>query len=165
LSLPTYADALALPTWAEAAVDPSHIDANGHMNVRFYLEYTALGTAELVEDLGITDAYRGERRMGLFTAEHHLRYFSELHEGDKLSVHVRVLDRGARSAHMMAFLLDRTRERLSCTLELTIVHVDMDTRRPVPFPEDIAAGFDRWVDASGALGWLAPVCGAMGVRR
>ena len=165
MSLPAYDDLLALPVSAEAVVDPSHIDANGHMNVRFYLEYTALGTAGLVEELGITDSYRGDRRMGLFTAEHHLRYFSELHEGDKLSVHVRVLDRGARAAHLMAFLLDRTRDCLSNTLELTVVHVDMDTRQPVPFPDDIAAGFDQLVDASHALDWAAPVCGAMGVRR
>jgi len=165
MSLPAYDDIFALPVSAEAVVNPSHIDSNGHMNVRFYLEYTALGTANLVEDLGITDAYRSERRMGLFTAEHHLRYYSELHEGDKLSVHVRVLDRGERSAHLMAFLLDRTRERLSNTLELTLVHVDMDTRRPVPMPEDIAAGFDSLVDASRALTWPTTACGAMGVRR
>jgi len=135
------------------------------MNVRFYLEYTALGTAGLVEEIGITDAYRAERRMGLFTAEHHLRYYSELHEGDKLSVHVRVLDRGERSVHMMAFLLDRTRGRLSNTLELTVVHVDMDTRRPVPMPDDIAEAFDALVKASHALSWPTTACGAMGVRR
>jgi acyl-CoA thioester hydrolase len=103
--------------------------------------------------------------MGVFTAEHHLHYSSELHEGEKVSVHSRVLARSDKAAHLMAFLLDRTHGRLANTLELVLVHVDLDTRRATPMPEDVAAGFDRYVAETSALGWAAPVCGAMGARR
>lgn len=91
------------------------------MNIRHYLELDAEGTEVICEDVGVDDAYRARRRMGVFTAEHHLRYFSELQEGETVSVHARVLERSDKAAHLMAFLLDRTHGRLANTLELVLV--------------------------------------------
>jgi acyl-CoA thioester hydrolase len=162
---PTYAEVLAVPPVIETHVDPAYIDVNGHMNVRHYLTYGATGADVVCRDVGLDDAYRAERRMGVFTAEHHIRYFSEMHEGDPFSVHTMFLERGARSGHMMSFILDRRLELLSCTIEILLVHVDMDTRRAVPFPDDIAAGFDRWVAAAAEVAWPVPVSGVMGIRR
>jgi acyl-CoA thioester hydrolase len=162
---PTIDQVMGLPALVEATVTPDFIDENGHMNIRHYLELDARSTSVLVDQLGIDHAYRRDRRMGVFTAEHHLRYFSEMHEGETISVHPRVLARSAKVVHMMAFLLDRTNRRLANTLELVLVHVDMDTRRPVPMPDDIASGFDRWLAEDARLPWAAPVCGVMGVRR
>lgn len=161
---PRFEEVEQLAAIAEGVVAPEHIDANGHMNIRHYLEYDALGTLAVVEEIGIDDDYRAERGMGLFTAEHHLLYHQELRKGDRFSVHLRVLARGARSLHLMAFLLDQDRRRLSNTLEVIAVHVDLATRRSTTMPEDIAAGFDRLVAESDALAWHAPTCGAMGIR-
>jgi acyl-CoA thioester hydrolase len=162
--VPSFDQVMELPAWVDTLVTADFIDENGHMNVRHYLELDVLGTTLLCTGTGIDDGYRAERRMGAFTAEHHLRYFSELHEGEKLSVHVRVLARSSRTVHMMTFLLDRTHGRLANTLELLLVHVDMDSRRAIPFPEDIAAGFDRHLAEDARVGWRAPVCGVMGIR-
>ncbi|MEW2570675.1 thioesterase family protein [Streptomyces sp. NPDC047070] len=162
--VPSFDQVMELPAWVDTTVSADFIDENGHMNIRHYLELDALSTTLLCEEIGIDDGYRTERRMGVFTAEHHLRYFSEMHEGEKLSVHVRVLARSSRAVHMMTFLLDRTHGRLANTLELLLVHVDMDARRAVPLPDDIAAGFDRFLSEDGHLAWQAPVCGVMGVR-
>jgi acyl-CoA thioester hydrolase len=103
--------------------------------------------------------------MGVFTAEHHIRYYSEMHEGDPFSVHTLFLERSARAGHLMSFILDRGREVLSCTIEIVLVHVDLDTRRSVPFPDDVAAGFDRWIDRDAGVGLPIPLNGGMGLRR
>ena len=163
--LPSYDEITQLPETAEIVVWRDHIDANGHMNIRHYLEFDARGTEATVEDIGVDEAYRQSRGMGLFTAEHHLRYYTELLEGARASVHVRVLGRSARAAHLMAFLVDSDRRLLANTLEVIAVHVDLRTRRPAPMPPEIIAGFDRHIAASRALAWSAPVCGAMGIRQ
>lgn len=156
---------MQVPSLVEARVEPEFIDFNGHMNIRHYLDHCA-GSAELLcRAVGIDETYRRDRRMGVFTAEHHLRYLSELQAGDSFSVHTRVLDRSDKVGHLMAFLVDRSRRRLSFTAEMVIVHVGMDDRRPRPFPDDVAAGWDQLIRESRALRWEAPVCGAMGVRR
>lgn len=162
--LPTFAEVSQLPAQLDAAVGAEHIDANGHMNIRHFMEFNARGTWRIVEDIGITDEYRSGRGFGMFTAEHHLKYYSELREGAPLSVHVRVLARGAHSIHLMGFLLDVAGQRLANTLEVIAVHVNLGTRRPAPIPDDIATLLDRQIHASRELDWDPSTCGIMGIR-
>jgi acyl-CoA thioester hydrolase len=163
--LPSYHQVLDLPALLEGTVAPEFIDLNGHMNIRHYIDYGAHSADVICRDVGIDDDYRAHRRMGVFTAEHHIRYFGEMHEGGKFSVHTLALDRSARACHLLSHLLDRTNELLACTVEIVLVHVDLDTRRPVTIPDDVAAGLDRWIDKSRQVGWPAPVSGAMGIRH
>lgn len=163
--LPSFEQVLEVPALLEGTVAPEFIDVNGHMNIRHYLDYGATSADVLIRRVGLDDAYRAERRMGVFTAEHHIRYFTEMHEGDKFSVHPLLLDRSTKAGHLLAFILDRADEVLSCTVEIVLVHVGMDTRRPMEFPDDIAAGLDEWIDASRQISWSIPLSGAMGIRR
>jgi acyl-CoA thioester hydrolase len=164
-TLPAYDQVLGLPTLIEDTVPPSFIDANGHMNIKHYLDYGATGADVICRRVGIDDEYRAQRRMGVFTAEHHIRYVAEMHEGSNFSVHARFLERSGRAGHLLSFIIDRDREVLSCTVEIVLVHVSMDSRRPVEFPADVAAGLDECIAASRAVSWPVPVCGVMGIRR
>lgn len=165
IQVPTVEQIRELPAVLTTEVTDSEIDGNGHMNVVHYLTNNIRAADILLRALGVDDAYRSERRIGLFTTEHHLAYHSELRAGDSLSVHARVIDRSAKALHMMTFLVDRDRGRLSNTLEILLVHVDLDTRRSAPLPEDLALGLDELIAASGKLSWEAPTCGVMGIRR
>lgn len=163
--LPSYDDIAALPALVEATVEPAFIDVNGHMNIRHYLDCGATSADLLIRRVGIDDEYRSQRRLGVFTAEHHLRYATEMHEGDAFSGHTVVVDRSARAAHLLSVVLDRSHGVVSCTVEIVLVHVDMDIRRPARFPDDVAAGLDRHVAATQQLAWPLPLSGAMGIRR
>ncbi|BDU00082.1 thioesterase family protein [Nocardia sputorum] len=165
IELPTAPQIRAIPAALTATVTEAETDGNGHMNVLHYLNRNSQAADVLVREAGVDESYRQDRRLGLFTAEHHLAYYSELREGDSFSVHVRVLDRSDKAVHMMTFLLDRERDRLSNTLEILLVHVDLEQRRATPLPRDIAAAFDGFLAQSAALGWDAPTCGAMRIRR
>jgi len=164
-AMPSVAEVLELPADLERAVGPDLIDVNGHMNVQHYLLAGATGGEMLCRRAGLDADYRTERRLSVFTAEHHLRYLSEMREGDDFSVHVRVLDRSARATHLVTYVVDRTHERLACVVEILLVHVDLETRRPVPFADDLAAGLDAEVERSAALTWPTGACGAIAVRR
>jgi len=153
-----------LDTQLSVRVPPEYIDRYGHMNVKYYLEISARAFDGILEEIGIDSAYRTERRMGVFAAEHHIRYLAELHEGSEISAHIRVLDRSDKAAHLMTFIVDRSNARLSSIVELILLHVDTERRRAVPFPLDIASELDRHI-AKTQASWNAPTIGAMGVRR
>lgn len=163
--LPTPDEVMQLPGPLEGAVTADFIDANGHMNVLHYLDWGSQSAEALVERAGIDDAYRSERRMGLFTVQHHLAYYGELRMGDKFSVHARVLDRTDKKVHLMTFLLDQSAGRLSNTLEILLVHVNLETRRATELPADVARAFEDFRAYSRALDWAAPTCDAMRIRR
>jgi acyl-CoA thioester hydrolase len=165
VTIPTLAQITRLSHPVTGTVSGEFIDSNGHMNVLHYLEFASDGADAVVRHVGIDDAYRGDRRLGVFTAEHHLRYYSEMVEGDEFAVYGRFLGRSSKVIHLMTFVTDRGRQRLACTLEIVLVHVDLETRRPVEIPADVAGALDRSIDAMKMLGWSAPVCGAMGIRR
>ena len=163
--LPTYDQVLELPAAIKRSVPTEYLDENDHMNIGRYLEVASHALWDTTTTVGMGPAYIEERRLSSFTAEHHLRYFSELRLGEEFSVHVRLLERSEKALHSIAFLVDRSRKILSSTCEATLLHVDMATRRSVPYPDDIVAGLDGLIAEHEALRWPAPVCGAMGVRR
>lgn len=164
-ALPTHDQVAALPALVTRTVTEDFIDENGHMNIRHYMNAGALGADQLLRSVGVEDTYRAERRLGVFTAEHHIRYFSEMRLGDEFSAHTLFLARSERAGHLLSFVLDRTHSRLACTVEITVVHVGLDTRRPVPFPPDIAAGIDAHVAQAAAITWPVPLSGSMGIGR
>ncbi|KRB76111.1 hypothetical protein ASE01_13865 [Nocardioides sp. Root190] len=163
-TLPSHDQVLELPALLEGEVTPDFIDGNGHMNIRHYLDAGASGADHLCRGMGIDDTYRGQRRLGIFTAEHHIRYLAEMHEGRKFSVHTALVARSNRAAHLLSLIIDRDAEVLSCTVEILVVGVGMDTRRPADFPDDIARHMDELVNQSDGLSWPLPLSGAMGIR-
>ena len=157
--LPTYDQVLELPAVSKRAIPEEFLDENDHVNIGRHLEVASYALWECTNTIGMGPSYIEERNLSSFTAEHHLRYFSELRLGDELSAHVRLLERSDKALHSITFLVDRTHEVLSSTCEATLVHIDMATRRPVPYPDDIAVGLDRVIAEHGAVAWAAPVCG------
>lgn len=163
-SVPGTAEVLQIdPVWTDE-VQPEWIDVNGHMNIRHYLDLGGQSTDQVCRAMGIDDDYRATRRMGVFTAEQHLTYLQEMQLGTPISVHVRTLERSAKVGHMVALIMDRERDRLACIFETVIVHVNMDTRSAVEFPEDIAAAYDRVLAEDQQISWPTPVCGILGPR-
>ncbi|HWU23673.1 MAG TPA: thioesterase family protein [Nocardioides sp.] len=164
-ALPTYAEVLELPALLTGEVTADFIDANGHMNIRHYLDAGALSADVLCRQVGIDDDYRGRRRLGVFTVEHHIRYFSEMHRGGRFSVHTLLVERSDKAAHLLSLILDTVAERLACTVEIMLVGVDMDTRRAATFPDDVAERLDARIAEASAVSWPLPLSGAMGIRR
>lgn len=60
--------------------------------------------------------------------------------------------------------LDESHERLSFVLEEVFLHIDMETRRTAPWPEDVAAALDRRIARDADLPWEPDVSGSMSLR-
>ncbi|WP_280398501.1 thioesterase family protein [Nocardia carnea] len=164
-TLPDYEQVVRLPReLGPIRVPESFRDENDHMNIRHYFDLCVDAAGQMFERAGFTDNYRSARGNGVFTAEHHIRYYAETRVGEEVSVYVRGVARSDKVVHVVAMLLNDTTRRLSCTLEITAIHVDLRTRSAVPFAADIAAAIDRELESTEA-DWPVPICGAMGVRR
>ncbi|MET8796274.1 thioesterase family protein [Nocardia sp. NPDC004568] len=165
MSIPSYEQVVALPReLGPLTVPEAYRDENDHMNVTHYFSLCVSAATAVFERAGITDEYRATRGAGFFTGEHHIRYYSENRVGERISVHVRGVDRSDKAVHAMALLVNDTTRRLSATLELIAVHVDLGSRTAAAFASDTAAALDREL-ALAAVAWPAPICGAMRVRR
>ena len=161
---PSYDELAALPAYATRAVPTAFEDINGHLNIRHYVGIASEGLDESLIDVGIPQNWPTVSGQGVFTAEHHMTYLSELRTGDKISVRVRLVGRSARAAHVVVYLLDDSHQKLSYVMEEIFLHITMESRRTADWPEDVAAAIDRQIAADANLSWQPQLSGSMALR-
>jgi acyl-CoA thioester hydrolase len=159
--MPTAAQVCELPTLMEKVIPAAWQDLNGHVNVRHYLELYDAASWPMLAALGVDERLFLEQRQGLFDLEHHLWYLDELHVGDIVTVHSRLLGRTAKRYHGVMFIVNRTGGRLSSAFEYVSSGADLAARRTAPLPAVLAAHLDRMIAEDARLSWPAPVCGVM----
>ncbi|HEU5141417.1 MAG TPA: thioesterase family protein [Bacillales bacterium] len=120
----------------EDLVRPDWVDYNGHMNDAAYANVFSLAVDRLMEELGITAAFRDEHQYSIYTLETHLCYLAEAHEGQELHVTVQLLDHDQKRLHVFFVMLDNNGNRLA-TSEQMLMGMNMEEERPAPFPTQI----------------------------
>jgi acyl-CoA thioester hydrolase len=118
-------------------VEPQWIDYNGHLNMAYYNVLFDRAVDEAYELLGIGIDYLKNQGHSTFTAEAHVRYLRELHEGDCVRVTFQLLDYDSKRIHYFERLLHATENWVSATSENMTLHVDMATKKVAPFPASV----------------------------
>ena len=132
-------------------VEPQWIDYNGHLNMAYYNVLFDRAVDEAYELIGIGLDYLKSQGHSTFTAEAHVRYLRELKEGDPVRVTFQLLDYDAKRIHYFEQLLHAEEGWLSATSENMTLHVDMTTKKVVPFPDNILRTLERMKAAHAAL--------------
>ena len=164
MSTPSYEDVASLPTYLDQPIPAAFEDINGHLNIRHYVGIASEGLDECLAEVGIPQTWPINAGQAVFSAEHHMTYYSELRTGDRCSVRVRLVGRSERAAHVVVYLLDDTHQKVSYVMEEIFLHVRMDDRRTSPWPEDVAALLDARIAEHEALSWPATTSGSMTLR-
>jgi acyl-CoA thioester hydrolase len=154
---------LPLPITHEATIPESYLDSMGHMNVMWYTHLFGCATVGLFKLVGMDRNYFQSNQMGSFALAQHFNYRKEVRVGEQVVLRSRMLGRSERKFHVMHFMVKHDGHVLAATGEFLGAHIDMRVRRTAPFLPQVAEPIDRMVAEHAALGWDAPVCGAMQV--
>lgn len=154
-----------LPISPPMAVRPEMIDYNGHVNVAFYVKLFDEALDVLFSRIGLSESYVKTRNMSFFALEAHVRYLREVQLGDPVQVRVRILDVDAKRIHYWMELVHAQERWLSATMESISIHIDMATRKPTPFPDDIMARLQAWHEATAGEPRPEGVGQVIGIRR
>jgi acyl-CoA thioester hydrolase len=119
-------------------VEREWIDYNRHLNMAYYNVLFDRAVDEAYELIGVGVDYVRQRRRSFFTAEVHLRYLRELHDGDPVRVTFQLLDFDTRRLHYFEQLFHATEGWVSATSENLALHVDTDKAKSAPVPERVA---------------------------
>ena len=132
-------------------IEPHWIDYNGHLNMAYYhvLFDNALGEALALVGLG--EDYVNSRGKSFFTGEVHVVYKRELHLDDPVRVRLQLVGYDSKRLHIFEELCHATEGWVSATCELISLHVDLATKRVVPFPRDIVGNL---AEMRSSHGWL-----------
>ena len=148
---PALPDVLAWRRTLDATVEPSFIDANGHMNMAWYMVLFDRASWAFFAALGL----RAGHTTGPFAVEATQRFHAELFEGDEVAVHTQVIAVGKSSMSVRHAMVDVARRRIAATVDIVAVHVDKTTRRAVPFGAEQVAAAEPFRPGSSEPAWIS----------
>ncbi len=152
-------------TVSEGVVIPDWIDVNGHMNVAYYVLIFDRAVDDLWARLGITDEYIATTRGSTFAVENHVTWQRELKEGEPYVVTSQLLAYDEKRIHQLQRMYHADEGFLAATGEWMNLHVNLDTRRVSPWPEQTLRELAALVTEQGDLP-LPPEAGKkMQVKR
>jgi len=132
-------------------VEPAWIDYNGHLNMAYYNVLFDRCVDEAYELLGIGLNYLNTQKHSTFTAEAHVRYLREVHQGDPVRVTFHLLDYDTKRIHYFQQLFHAADGWVSATSENMTLHVDMTTKKVAPWPAIVMDALARMQSAHTAL--------------
>jgi len=135
----------------ETIIRPEWIDANGHMNLAYYVVVFDLATAALFDALGIEPLDDENKRFGIFAAETHTLYEREVREGERVRVASQLVGADVKRLHVVHEMFHVEGGRRLAMQEIMFLHVDLSLRRVVPFPSASQSAIGAGIAAHAAL--------------
>jgi acyl-CoA thioester hydrolase len=123
----------------EGEVLPQWIDANGHMNLAYYVVLFDQATDALYDLIGVGQAYRDATGYSTFTAETHMLYERELLVGERVRVVSHLLGVDTKRLHYFHEMFHAEHGHRVAAQELIGLHIDLRIRRVAPFPPELSA--------------------------
>jgi acyl-CoA thioester hydrolase len=121
----------------EGSVLPEWIDANGHMNLAYYVVLFDLATDTIYDALGVGQAYREATGNSAFTAETHTLYEREVRVGERVRLTSHLLGADAKRLHYFHEMFHAEHGHRVAAQELIALHIDLRVRRVAPFAPDL----------------------------
>lgn len=148
-----------------STVAPEHIDYNGHMNVAYYVLLFDEATDAYKTHVGLDTDYRKRTNCSTFAAELHVTYLKELKLGDRIRVETLLLDHDTKRHHFIHSMFNEADDSRCALMEVMSLHVDLNTRRVTPFPEDVQKQITALYDSHRQLQRPEQTGHVMGIRR
>ena len=123
-----------LPITLHRQIPQTWTDYNGHMNEATYMEAASLATDGFMALIGCDADYIAKGGT-YFTAESHVQFLNELHQGQMLTITTQVIVADGKKLHLFHYLRGPD-DVLAATVETFLIHMDLTTRASsMPSPE------------------------------
>jgi acyl-CoA thioester hydrolase len=109
------------------------------MNMAYYHVLFDRAVEEGFGLVGLGQDYLEERKASYFAAEIHTLYKRELKIQDDVRVTLQLIDFDEKRIHYYLEIRHAAEGWVAATMEGLSLHMDMQTRKVTPFPDDIAA--------------------------
>ncbi len=124
-------------------LQPSWLDAYGHLNEAYYLVPFTNTTWKLQEHFGIGVDYFERTGNALYTLETHIRYLREVRAPAEIEVQSMIFavdEKRVWLAHQML-----VEDSLRCTAEFMLLHYSTREQRTTPLPADVRGALERTI--------------------
>jgi acyl-CoA thioester hydrolase len=122
---------------AAYSIESQWIDYNGHFNMAYYNVLFDRDSDVALALVALGPSYVKKTGNSYFTLEAHISYLRELGEKDQVWITTQILDFDSKRLHYVQMMHQAKEGWLACVSENIVMHVDLTSKKPSPFPADV----------------------------
>ena len=111
-------------------------DYNNHMNMAYYVLVFDQIWEIILEKFKMGEQSAKTTKMSTMVVETHTTYNNEVKEGDEVEINLTFFDHDKKRLHFKMEMIEKSSKKLSATLEMLSLYIDLDKRKVAEFEEE-----------------------------
>jgi len=121
-------------------------DYNNHMNMAYYVLVFDQIWEIILEKFKMGEQSAKTTNMSTMVVETHTTYNNEVKEGDEVEINLSFFDHDKKRLHFKMEMIEKSSKKLSATLEMLSLYIDLNKRRVVEFEDEKVKLMDNFID-------------------
>tara|TARA_Y100001978_G_scaffold137287_1_gene122779 strand:- start:38 stop:505 length:468 start_codon:yes stop_codon:yes gene_type:complete len=111
-------------------------DYNNHMNMAYYVLIFDQIWEIMLQKFKMGEDSAKTNKMSTMVVETHTTYNNEVKEGEEVEINLTFFDHDKKRLHFKMEMLETTTKKLSATLEMLSLYIDLNKRKVAEFEQD-----------------------------
>ena len=124
------------------------IDYNNHMNMAYYVLVFDDVWEIMLEKFLMGEKSAKSSNRNTMVVETHTTYNSEVKLDDEVEINLSFFDHDKKRLHYKMEMIDKSSGKLSATLEMLSLYIDLDKRKVTEFEEDKVKVMDNFISSN-----------------
>ena len=121
-------------------------DYNNHMNMAYYVLVFDQIWEIILEKFKMGEQSAKSTKMSTMVVETHTTYNNEVKEGDEVDINLTFFDHDKKRLHFKMEMIEKSSKKLSATLEMLSLYIDLDKRRVTEFEDEKVKLMDNFIN-------------------
>ena len=125
-------------------------DYNNHLNMAYYVLICDLAWEVMLKKFNMGEQSAKNSGMSTLVVETNTTYDNEIKEGDEVEILLTYFDHDKKRLHFRLEMIEKKTKKLSSTIEMLSLHVDLNKRKVAEFNEERTKLMDTFISENQA---------------
>ena len=121
-------------------------DYNNHMNMAYYVLVFDQTWETILNKFQMGELSAKTTNMSTMVVETHTTYNNEVKEGDEVEINLTFFDHDKKRLHFKMEMIEKSSKKLSATLEMLSLYIDLSKRRVADFENEKVKLMDDFIN-------------------
>ena len=131
---------------ANQTVKKEWTDYNNHMNMAYYILVFDQVWEVMLEKFKMGENSAKTTNMSTMVVETYTTYNNEVKEGDEVEINLTFFDHDKKRLHYKMEMVEKSSQKLSATLEMLSLYIDLTKRKVSEFEEEKIKVMDNFIN-------------------
>ena len=131
---------------ADQIIKKEWTDYNNHMNMAYYVLVFDQIWEIILEKFKMGEQSAKTTKMSTMVVETHTTYNNEVKEGDEVEINLTFFDHDKKRLHFKMEMIEKSSKKLSATLEMLSLYIDLNKRRVAEFEVEKVKLMDDFIN-------------------